>query len=80
VAAGCQLCARARATVEAVRREQPFDLEEVDIGGDAALEARYRTLLPVLEIDGRRAFTFHVPAAALRRALLAQSGSSSGSL
>jgi glutaredoxin len=80
VAAGCQLCQRARATVEAVRREQSFDLEEVDIGGDPALEARYRTLLPVLEIDGRRAFTFHVPAAALRRALDAQTGSSTGSL
>ena len=66
--------------MSALRAELGFDLEEVDIGGDPALEARYRTLLPVLEIDGRRAFTFHVPAAALRRALVAQSGSSSGSL
>ena len=80
VAAGCHLCERARATVEGVRREQPFELDEVDIGGDPALEARYRTSLPVLEIDGRRAFTFHVPAAALRRALVAQTGASSASL
>jgi hypothetical protein len=44
----------------------------VDITGDPDLEARYRELLPVLEIDGRRAFVYHVPAAALRRELAAQ--------
>jgi hypothetical protein len=44
----------------------------VDIGGDAELEARYREWLPVVEIDGRRAFAYHVHVDALRRALLAQ--------
>jgi Glutaredoxin-like domain (DUF836) len=55
-----------------VRAEVPFELEEVDITGDPDLEAHYRELLPVLEIDGRRAFVYHVPAAALRRELDAQ--------
>ena len=41
----------------------------MDIAGDAALEARYRELLPVLELDGRRLFVYHVPAAALRAEL-----------
>ena len=68
-AAGCHLCERARATVEAVRSEIPFDLDEVDIGGDAELERRYRELLPVLEIDGRRAFVYHVAAEELRQEL-----------
>ncbi len=36
----------------------PFGLVEVDISGDAALELRYRPWLPVVEIDGERAFYF----------------------
>ena len=43
----------------------PFDLELVDIGGDAALEAAYREHLPVIEIDGIRAFTYFVSVDAL---------------
>jgi glutaredoxin len=74
-AEGCHLCERARATLAAVRAEHDFKFEEVDIGGDPDLERRYRELLPVVEIDGRRAFVFHVPADALRRALSAQTSS-----
>jgi hypothetical protein len=44
-------------------------LEEIDIGGDPELEARYREWLPVVEIDGERAFVYYVDAAALRRKL-----------
>ena len=69
---GCHLCERARATVEEVRRQQPFALREVDITGDRELEARYREWLPVVEIDGRRAFVYHVDEAAFRRKLAAQ--------
>jgi Glutaredoxin-like domain (DUF836) len=50
----------------------PFELDEVDITGDPELEARYRELLPVVEIDGRRAFSYRVPAEAFRRAVSAQ--------
>ena len=78
-AEGCHLCAAARRTVEAVRAELNFELEEVDIAGDVALEARYRESLPVLEIDGERAFTYFVQPDALRRKL-AQSGRSEGTL
>jgi hypothetical protein len=46
--------------VEAARERTPFTLELVDIGGDEALEAAYRELLPVVEIDGIRAFTYFV--------------------
>ena len=43
------------------------DFDEVDITGDDALEARYREWLPVVEIDGKRAFVYFVDPAALRR-------------
>jgi glutaredoxin len=64
-AAGCHLCERARATLDAVGLEYA----EVDISGDPELESRYREWLPVVEIDGQRAFVYHVHEQALRRRL-----------
>ena len=46
-----------------------FELEVVPIDGDSDLEARYRALLPVVEIDGERAFTYFVDPDALRARL-----------
>ena len=42
------------------------EFEAVDISGDAELETRYRELIPVIEIDGVRAFTYFVQPEALR--------------
>ena len=72
-AAGCHLCERARAGLADVRAEVGFDLREVDITGDPALEAEYREWLPVVEIDGERAFVYFVPPDAFRRRIDAQS-------
>ena len=79
-AEGCHLCERALAQVAALRDERGFELELVDIGGDAELEARYREWLPVVEIDGRRAFVYHVQVDALRRRLRAQTPPQAGGL
>jgi hypothetical protein len=46
---------------------------EVDITGVPDLEARYREWLPVVEIDGERAFVYHVHVEGLRRKLASQS-------
>ena len=78
-AEGCHLCAAARRVVEAAREELGFELEVVDIGRDPELEARYREWLPVVEIDGERAFTYFVQPDALRRKL-AQARPSDGTL
>jgi hypothetical protein len=43
----------------------------VDIGGRHELEARYRELLPAIEVDGELAFTYFVAADALRSRLAA---------
>jgi glutaredoxin len=74
-AEGCHLCERARSTLAEVWQEHRFDYAEVDIGGDPELEARYREWLPVVEIDGKRAFVYHVDRGGLLRKL-AQSPSS----
>ena len=70
-AEGCRLCERALEVVREVQTELEFDLVLVDIGGDPELEARYREHLPVVEIDGARAFTYFVEPAALRARLAA---------
>jgi hypothetical protein len=57
--------------VRAVRDELGFELEEVDVTGEPELEARYREWLPVVEIDGERAFVYFVDDDALRRRLSA---------
>ena len=72
-AAGCHLCERARAVVDAVRADVAFELEEVDVTGVPELEATYREWLPVVEIDGDRAFVYFVPEDAFRRRVAAQS-------
>jgi hypothetical protein len=55
--------------VQALREELGFELREVEISGDAELEARYREWLPVVEIDGERAFVYHVDPDGFRRRL-----------
>ena len=66
LADGCQLCERA---LEVVEQVCAGDFERVDIGGVPELEASYRESIPVVEIDGERAFTYFVQPEALRRRL-----------
>ena len=66
-AEGCHLCEGARRVIEGVRADIPFDLEEVDITGDDALEERYRERIPVVLVDGEEAFTYFVTPDGLRR-------------
>jgi hypothetical protein len=55
--------------ITAVRDELGFELHEVAIDGDPELETEYREWIPVVEIDGRRRFTYFVHPDALRRAV-----------
>jgi thiol-disulfide isomerase/thioredoxin len=66
VAPGCHLCERGVEVVEQVCRELGADYAIVDISADPVLETRYRELIPVVEIDGERAFTYFVQPDALR--------------
>ena len=61
----CSLCERARGVLDRVGATY----EAIDITGDEALEARYREWLPVVEIDGKRAFVYYIDERALRRKL-----------
>jgi hypothetical protein len=68
-AAGCHLCEAALEVIDDVRAQVAFELRIVDIAHDAELDARYRELLPVVEIDGEQAFTWFVDPDALRERL-----------
>ena len=67
--AGCCLCDEARAAVTEVRREIPFELEEVDISLDPRLHRRYGERIPVVAVDGEDAIELGVDAPALRELL-----------
>lgn len=71
--ADCHLCHEMREVVDAVRREAGFDLDEVDVDGDPALVAAYGEEVPVLLVNGRKAFKYRVSPRELR-ARLAREG------
>lgn len=67
--AGCHLCEDMKAVVEPVAQELGWAIEAVDISGDPALEAEFGMEIPVLFVNGRKAFKYRVDARELRRRL-----------
>jgi glutaredoxin len=67
--ADCHLCDDARAVLERVQADVPFDLVERDIERDDALHRRYLERIPVVEVAGEEVFQFFVEEAELRRRL-----------
>jgi hypothetical protein len=65
--AGCHLCDDAKAVLERVRAEVPFDL--ADVAGDPVLADRYGLEVPVVVVDGRKHAKYTVDETALRRRL-----------
>jgi glutaredoxin len=58
--AGCCLCDDAKRVLEAARKQARFDLEEVDIDADPQLRRLYNDEVPVIAINGRKAFKYRV--------------------
>jgi len=66
---GCSLCRVAKAVILGLRREVEFVFREVDIGRDGELYELYKYDIPVVEIDGKRAFKHRVDREALQARL-----------
>jgi glutaredoxin len=66
---GCHLCEEARAVVDQVGRRYRFELEEVDITRDPALEAVYRERIPVIAIDGQEVLELVIEPTELERCI-----------
>ncbi|HEX2398304.1 MAG TPA: glutaredoxin family protein [Solirubrobacteraceae bacterium] len=62
----CHLCEDARAVLERVRGDHPFELVERDITTDDSLHRAYLERIPVVVIDGEEAFELFVDEAELR--------------
>jgi hypothetical protein len=58
-----------RTVVDAVARDIPMIVEEVDVDTDPALVRAYGDEVPVLCVNGRKAFKYRVDASALRARL-----------
>ena len=68
---GCHLCDIVKETLAQVQGqgEAEFEWREVDIDGDPELRHRYNDEVPVVFIDGRKAFKYHMDARQFLRAL-----------
>ena len=64
---GCHLCEDARCVLEAARRRFDFELIERNVEDDPGWEREHGLDVPVVLIDGRRAFKHRVAPAALQR-------------
>jgi len=67
--ADCCLCDAALVEIEAARRSRPFDLEVVDVDTEPGLAEHYGEEVPVILVDGRKAFKYRVTREQLLRRL-----------
>jgi len=58
--AGCCLCDDAKQVIERARRRAAFDYQELDIDGDPELRRLYNDEVPVIAINGVKAFKYKV--------------------
>jgi hypothetical protein len=65
----CHLCVEMAAVIDAVRTSIPAQLEHLDVDADPNLLALYSDEVPVLLINGRKAFKYRVTAEELTRRL-----------
>ena len=72
----CCLCEEMKAVLAQVRQGIPFALEEIDISTDPELETRFGQEIPVLFVNGRKAFKYRLTAGELRRRLARESPAS----
>ena len=70
--AGCCLCEDAKRVLEAVRGRASFDLDEIDIYNNAELRRAYNDEVPVIAINGSKAFKYRVTEQELLKKLAAR--------
>jgi glutaredoxin len=68
----CCLCDEMKTVIEQVAARTALQLVEIDVDSDDELKAKYGSEVPVLFIDGRKAFKYRLTAAALTRKLQRQ--------
>jgi glutaredoxin len=64
---GCHLCDEAKQVIDRVGRRVPFNVSVINIDNDPALEKLYGEQIPVVFINGNKAFKYHVDEAELEK-------------
>ena len=67
--ADCHLCEDAKKTLLAAQKDFAFDLIEVDITTDPVLFETYKEQIPVIFLNGQKAFKFRVDPGLLQKKL-----------
>lgn len=57
---GCCLCDDAKRVIDEARRRAEFDYRELDIDADPELQRQYNDEVPVIAINGSKAFKYRV--------------------
>jgi glutaredoxin len=57
---GCCLCDDAKAVIEEAGRRAEFAYEEIDVDGDPELRRLYNDEVPVIAVNGAKAFKYRV--------------------
>ena len=65
----CCLCEEMKEIVRKVAGEFPLDVKEIDIDSAADLQEKYGNEVPVIFINGRKAFKYRVTVSELRKIL-----------
>lgn len=71
---GCHLCEEAKAEMQAAGCADSYTLEEVNIDEDPILKERYGWEIPVIFINGIKAFKYRLTADEFKRKLRRHSG------
>ena len=66
---GCHLCDEAKEQIRRAQSGTPFAFREVDIDLDPELRQRYNEEVPVIFINGKKAFKYRVDPGEFRRRL-----------
>jgi glutaredoxin len=65
----CCLCDAMKAVINKVADNLPLEIDEIDVDGSLELREKFADQVPVLFIDGRKAFKYRVSAKQLAKEL-----------
>jgi glutaredoxin len=57
---GCRLCDEVKQRLQALRQKQPFSLREINILEDSDAHERFKDEIPVVFVNGKKAFKYHL--------------------
>ena len=66
---GCGLCGEMKEVVREVKKEIPLEFDEVDVDSLPDLKEKFGDEVPVLFINGRKAFKYRLTETELRKKL-----------